>query len=68
MVKGLHHKLAPTFEEKNMNQKQAKELAQDMLHDFWLTYTEHGENYMEKCKNDKEREKVTQEILKLLTR
>ena len=51
-----------------MNQKQAKELAQDMLHDFWLTYTEHGENYMEKCKNDKEREKVTQEILKLLTR
>ena len=41
-----------------MNQKQAKKIAQDMLHDFWLTYTEHGENYMEQCKNDKEREKA----------
>ena len=51
-----------------MNQKQARRLAQNMFYDFWLTYTDHGENYMKKCKNDKEREKVTQEILKLLKR
>ena len=51
-----------------MNQKQAKKLAQDMFHDLWWTYTDHVENYMEKCKNDKEREKLTKEILKLLTR
>lgn len=51
-----------------MNQKEAKKIAQEMLHDFWLTYTEHKEYYMEKCKDDKERMKVTQEILKLLTR
>ncbi len=51
-----------------MNQNQAKKLAQDMFHDFWWTYTDHAENYYEKCKDEKEREKLTKEIIKLITR
>ena len=56
------------FTWQNQNQKQAKKLAQEMFHDFWWTYTDHAENYYEMCKNDKEREKLTKEIIKLITR